>query len=327
MSDLTRDITRLEELLAGLAIGDLAPEEHAELQSLLATRGDQTSGSAADSASVSASPAARDHLAAGALVAALAKSSAPGTVASVSPALRTKLLAQGLALTGASSTGASGTGASSTDASSTGASSSENSPAAPLHARFGWIAAAAALAFAAVGWLRPSGVPVIATSTSTWALRQTLLAENTDTVVLAFNNTADEASKGLSGDVVWNQRLQAGFLRFRGLAKNNPSKDQYQLWIFDGGRPAEYPVDGGVFDAAAVRPDNGDMIIPIDAKLLVRNPAAFAVTIEQSGGVVVTKRERVVALAAKPAPKPDEKPSDAPSGTPGSQPGQSPPPE
>ena len=39
------------------------------------------------------------------------------------------------------------------------------------------------------------------------------------------------------------------------------------------------------------------MIIPFEAKLPVGKPAAFVVTVEQPGGVVVSKQERVLALA------------------------------
>jgi hypothetical protein len=145
--------------------------------------------------------------------------------------------------------------------------------------------------------------------------RQKLIDEHKDTAVFSFAATEDPVGKTLAGgDVVWNQRLQKGFLRFKGLAVNNPSAEQYQLWIFDPARPSEYPVDGGVFDARQAFTDasTGDMVIPIDPKLLVRgNPAAFAVTVEQAGGVVVTDRKRVFALAptAKPAGE-NEKPKD-----------------
>ena len=43
------------------------------------------------------------------------------------------------------------------------------------------------------------------------------------------------------------------------------------------------------------------MIIPITAKLSVDEPVLFAVTIEKPGGVVVSKRERIVVTAAPKA--------------------------
>jgi hypothetical protein len=58
-------------------------------------------------------------------------------------------------------------------------------------------------------------------------------------------------------------------------------------------------VDGGVFDIAAAQKDpaTGDYIVPIDAKLKVFDPGAFAVTAERPGGVVVTSRQTIQALA------------------------------
>ena len=86
-------------------------------------------------------------------------------------------------------------------------------------------------------------------------------------------------------------------MTFRALAANDPAKNQYQLWIFDGGRDERYPVDGGVFDVGA---SQGEVVIPISAKVRVHDPKMFAVTVEKPGGVVVSKRERVV-VAAKVA--------------------------
>jgi anti-sigma-K factor RskA len=83
-------------------------------------------------------------------------------------------------------------------------------------------------------------------------------------------------------------------MRFRGLAANDPRQAQYQLWIFDRARGEKYPVDGGVFDIPAVP---GEILVPITARLPVRDPTMFAVTLEQSGGVVVSEREHILVLA------------------------------
>ncbi len=55
-----------------------------------------------------------------------------------------------------------------------------------------------------------------------------------------------------------------------------------------------YPIDGGVFDIPA---GATEVVIPINARLAVNDPAMFAVTIERPGGVVVSAREHIVALA------------------------------
>ena len=104
----------------------------------------------------------------------------------------------------------------------------------------------------------------------------------------------DPAGRAVRGDVVWDARTQTGYMRFVGLRRNDPSIEQYQLWIFDGRRDERYPVDGGVFD---VRSGDGEVVVPIRARLPVGTPLAFAVTIERPGGVVVSDRSRVVVIA------------------------------
>ncbi len=99
--------------------------------------------------------------------------------------------------------------------------------------------------------------------------------------------------KDISGDVVWSDEKQAGYMRFRGLPVNDRSKETYQLWIFDKTQDKATPIDGGTFDVAV----NGEAIIPIDPKLRALEPGMFAITIEKPGGVVVSKREKIAALA------------------------------
>ena len=88
-------------------------------------------------------------------------------------------------------------------------------------------------------------------------------------------------------------------MRFKNLAAMDPSKEQFQLWIFDKTRDDKFPVDGGVFDldAATLDPATGEYVVRINSTLPIREPAAFAVTVEKPGGVVVSDRSRVVTLA------------------------------
>ena len=83
-------------------------------------------------------------------------------------------------------------------------------------------------------------------------------------------------------------------MRFRGLTMNTPTVEQYQLWIFDKNQSEQTPIDGGVFDIDS----DQEVIIPIQAKLRVREAYLFAITIEKPGGVVVSSRERLPLLAA-----------------------------
>jgi hypothetical protein len=112
--------------------------------------------------------------------------------------------------------------------------------------------------------------------------------------LVEWKATDDPAGKAAGGDVVWSTTEQRGYMRFRGLAANDPRVSQYQLWIFDKNQDAKYPVDGGVFDVGA----NGEVVVPIDAKLRVVDPTLFAITVEKPGGVVVSKRERIVLTAS-----------------------------
>lgn len=99
------------------------------------------------------------------------------------------------------------------------------------------------------------------------------------------------------GEIAWSDSLQAGEMRFAGLPRNDPELEQYQLWIVDPDR-YEHPVDGGVFDAFA----DGDIVVPVDAKLNVEQPVAFAVTLEQRGGVVVSQGPLLLVAAEGPRP-------------------------
>jgi anti-sigma-K factor RskA len=124
--------------------------------------------------------------------------------------------------------------------------------------------------------------------------RAALMAKS-DSLKITLAATKDPGAAGVTGDVVWDPATQRGYMHFTGLAANDPAVHQYQLWIFDGGRDKRYPVDGGVFDIPA---NAGEVVIPIRAALMVRKPAAFAVTIEKPGGAVVSGREHVVVLGA-----------------------------
>ena len=172
----------------------------------------------------------------------------------------------------------------------------------------GWVAAAALASFA----LRPRStdapqvvtitvpaktapVPAVLTPAEE---REALLARGATVTRMDWSTTKDPAASEVTGDVVWSAADDKGFMRFRGLAVNDRAKLQYQLWIFDKTRDQRHPIDGGVFDVDVA---TGDVIVPIRAKLDVREATLFAITIEQPGGVVVSSRKRLV-LAAKVPP-------------------------
>lgn len=122
--------------------------------------------------------------------------------------------------------------------------------------------------------------------------RAELLKQAIDRIEIAWTSGTTPFDREVSGDVVWSNSLQKGFLRFVGMPINDRSLQQYQLWIIDPSRD-DKPIDGGVFDVAS----DGEVIIPIDAKLAVIDPVAFAVTIEKPGGVVVSDQKHLPLLA------------------------------
>ncbi len=185
-------------------------------------------------------------------------------------------------------------------------------------ARWPWFAAAACLVLAVTGWwprlrdaqdTQQANVPVVTEPPAqvtpepvppepTIAQRREQLLAGGAAVSVPWSNTDDPASRGVTGDVVWDNEKQTGYLRFSGLAANDPQRTQYQLWIFDKEQDQRFPVDGGVFDIPA---GATEVVVPIKAAIAVREPLMFAVTIEKAGGVVVSEREHIITLAKTPA--------------------------
>lgn len=155
----------------------------------------------------------------------------------------------------------------------------------------GW--AMAAVLLVALIRMAPQPPPV-AVELAPAESRARLVAAANDVLQVAWTATEDATALGASGDVVWSNAAQEGYMRFAGLAANNPTEYQYQLWIFDAEQDEKYPIDGGVFD---IPPGSAEVILPIVAKLDVTQPVMFAITIEKPGGVVVSSRERIPLLA------------------------------
>lgn len=160
-----------------------------------------------------------------------------------------------------------------------------------------WWALAASIAVAAVGWWPRERLQLARESIAVndpERHREELLTKRS-TLRLPWERTRDQAARDLRGEVIWDPTTQRGYMSFQGLAANDPKRLQYQLWIFDGTRDERYPVDGGVFDIV----DGGEPVwIPIAAKLPVREATRFVVTVEPPGGVVVSARQRIVAVTA-----------------------------
>jgi len=120
--------------------------------------------------------------------------------------------------------------------------------------------------------------------------REQLISSAPD--VIQTNWTSAKDDKRVLGDVVWSNVQQKGYVRLRGMPVLDASKETYQLWIIDE-RNEKTPVSGGIFNVTRT----GEIIIPINAQLRINKPKQFAVSKEKAGGVVVTKPDRIVAVA------------------------------
>ena len=155
--------------------------------------------------------------------------------------------------------------------------------------RLPWLVTAASLLLAFGLWNTGQRT----STASLRASRSALISSSPDLVRIDWS-PGPTPIQGVHGDVVWSSRRQQGYMRFENLPINDPTKEQYQLWIFDRNQDEATPIDGGVFDIDA----DGEVIVPIQAKLRAKDVYLFAVTIEKPGGVVVSSRERLPLLAS-----------------------------
>ena len=117
----------------------------------------------------------------------------------------------------------------------------------------------------------------------------------TDLLELQWEPMSDSNA---GGKVLWSDARQEGYMVFSDLDPNDPSLEQYQLWIFDNDANQKTPTDGGVFDISKseLGPD-GTVVIPIKATVPVNRAVQFAVTVETPGGVYVSERKNIPVLA------------------------------
>lgn len=172
----------------------------------------------------------------------------------------------------------------------------------PLPVWTGWVAAAAVLVLSLVLW--PSSQTAEAITVASLAEQRQQLIDAGASVApwgdWALEGEGPEIA-GVTGDVVWDEASETGYMRFTDL----PALENavYQLWIVDerglfmpDGRSAR--ISGGVFTAeSGQRLENGDLIVPITPRLDVRNAGAFAVTIEDPGGVWTSDMSRRAVIA------------------------------
>jgi hypothetical protein len=124
-------------------------------------------------------------------------------------------------------------------------------------------------------------------------LRTQVLASDQTAVRCPWSHGTSPMRGDPQGDVVWSQERQDGWMTFRGLP-TLPKGHRYQLWIADEHREAQL-VDGGLF---SIEDERTETIVAIHAKLRISKPKAFVVTVEDENGVVVSRKDHIVAIAS-----------------------------
>lgn len=155
----------------------------------------------------------------------------------------------------------------------------------------GWFAAAACLVIAAtVVFNRPGARPAVDPASA----RAQFLQTAADVKHAEWGDWDSPEQPGVKGVVDWSEAEQRGYMTFEGLAVNNPTEEQYQLWIIDE-RGMEQRISGAIFNADST---TGEVVVEIDPAIEVHGAAAFAITIERPGGTWVSDMSRRVVIAA-----------------------------
>lgn len=159
-----------------------------------------------------------------------------------------------------------------------------------------WLALAASLVLAAVGWfvaLGPNSAP--RTLAAAEVLRE--VRQRPDAITIPWSDWSDASVTaevtGVTGEVVWSDTAQSGVMRLANLPAIPDAV--YQLWIIDAERGMSQRVSGAIFDGGT-----GEALVTIDPQLRINKAAAFAVTIEAPGGTWVSDMTRRVVIAARP---------------------------
>jgi hypothetical protein len=153
--------------------------------------------------------------------------------------------------------------------------------------RMGWFAAGACMVLAIAGWWPRLHVQ--------WQQHGGLLLAGHDA---SAERWVWDHEPGIAdvvrGEVVWDNIRQHGHLTLELRADQVSSNTKIQLWVYDAARDERYPVAAGVLDVPA---HTTRLTAPIKPTLHIARPAAFAVTLEPTGGVVVPDHSHVVAVA------------------------------
>lgn len=168
-------------------------------------------------------------------------------------------------------------------------------------ARFGWLAAAACLGLAVIGWwprLFPPPAAPLPVAVSDADRYQDFLKNANDVVRVNWAPWGENAQmQGVQGEVIWSQERQEGYVRIRGLPVNDSQVEQYQLWVVDTslGEPLKGPpIPAGVFN---VGDSSSEIIIPLNPAVRVGSTFGFGMTKERQGGAPQPTIDRAQLIA------------------------------
>lgn len=169
-----------------------------------------------------------------------------------------------------------------------------------INSGFGWRGMASVLVTAAslmlvVSGYNPFARPGVIELTASQQM-ETFLENSPSDLVMIDWTPVDSPDAG--GKVIWSDSAQEGYMVFTGMAINDPSITQYQLWVFDSDPKQEVPTDGGVFDISKLATTGlNQIVVPIKTTVPVGRAVQFAVTEEIPGGVYLSKRALIPVLA------------------------------
>jgi len=99
-----------------------------------------------------------------------------------------------------------------------------------------------------------------------------------DLARLKLASLSSSVDETYEASLAWSPQEQSGMVEVGNLPVNEPGK-QYQVWIIDEGNPN--PISGGVFEVAENAPNKASF----KATQPVSNAVAFAISVEETGGV------------------------------------------
>ncbi len=152
----------------------------------------------------------------------------------------------------------------------------------------GWLAAAASLGIAVLGWW-PRVEP------SVERRLEEFIHEASDELHLNLEPGPHAAGADVRGHVVWSHEKQHGFAHLSALPPIDPEREDFQIWVIDATRPADRAaISAGVFECPA---SDQPYVFELRVAVPVGRVTTIAITVEPQGGAMESVTDRVVALA------------------------------